>query len=112
MRDAQLMFHVPAAMTVFTGLFLAMASRFKGRFRVENPFFPFVCLLWSLDAVFYFVQPMVPVTLAVAAERLHHALFVWVSLAHLHFLYRWLDLRNDRLERLCLGVTLGLSAAS
>ncbi|WP_092215107.1 hybrid sensor histidine kinase/response regulator [Desulfoluna spongiiphila] len=112
MRDVQLMFHIPAAMTVFIGLFLAVAARLKGRFRVENPFFPFVCLLWSLDALFYFIQPLVPVTLSVCMERLHHLLFVWVSLAHIHFVYRWLDLRNDRLERFGLGVTLGLSAAS
>jgi len=112
MTDAQLIYLLPAALTAFTGLSLALSSRLKGRFRVGNVFFPLICLLWSLDAVFYLAQPMVPVAMAVSVERLHHAMAVWVSLAHLHFLYRWLGLRNERVERLGLAVTLGLSVAS
>ena len=112
MRDAQLIFYVPAVLTVFCGLFLAVASRFKGRFRVENPFFPFICLLWSLDALFFIVQPLVSVTLSVVAERLHYLLLAWVSLAHLYFFYNWLDLRNERMERIGLTLTLVVSGAS
>jgi len=112
MRDAQLIYLLPAALTLFTGLFLAVISLVKGRFRTENFLFSLICLLWSLNAVFYFVQQVVPVGMAVGFERLHHALYVWIPLAHLHFLYRWLDLRNARVERVTLGASLVLFAFS
>ncbi|WP_300668051.1 ATP-binding protein [Desulfoluna sp.] len=111
MNDVQLIYHLPAALTLFTGVFLAMISVAKGRFRAENLLFPLICLLWSMNAVFYFVQFVVPVEMAGYLARLHGILSLWVPLVHLHFLYRWFDLRNARVERLSLIATLGLLMA-
>ena len=108
MRDVQLIYWVPAGLTVITGFFLGMISLIKGWRQGENLFFSVVCLLWSLSSVFYFAHKSGGAEWAVPLERLHHALHVWTPLVCLHFFYRWLDLRNRTVERWVLFATLVL----
>ena len=108
MRDVQLIYWVPAALTVITGFLLGVISLVKGWRRGENLFFSVICLLWSLNSVFYFVHKALGAEWAVPLERLHHALNIWTPLVCLHFFYRWLDLRNGTVERLILLATLAL----
>lgn len=96
---------MPAALTVIIGFYLAWAS-FVGRRCRGEAISPFIFLGWSLNALFYFFQKAGGGAWAVDLERLHHALYIWMPLVHLHFFYRWFDLRNDRVERLALGLTL------